>query len=306
MKKRGKQFAAVFAAAAFLAGALFAFETNAVVAAEAEEVKVSEDRSYEVNRLEIPDDAAVLVVVEADGLTANVSAYVKQGLSAGTEGTAVPADGAASEADWQLQAATDAGLIGRGGMGKVQEGDEKTPSGLYRMNTPFGTAAAQAGFPENYLQVDGRYYWDGDSASDRYNKLVNTDEYTNFDRAKSEHLSTYGGAAYHYCIDTGYNFDGTPYKGSALFLHCSAGKNTAGCVAIPEQTMAAIMRLYREGSTYILLDTKGNFAQYYKKNTAETAGAPADAATDPAETRPDSSSAETKRQGPCVLSGSCK
>ena len=25
---------------------------------------------------------------------------------------------------------------------------------------------------------------------------------------------------YNYCIDTGYNVEGTPYKGSAIYLHC--------------------------------------------------------------------------------------
>ena len=69
--------------------------------------------------------------------------------------------------------------------------------------------------------------------------------------------------AYHYCIDTGYNPEGTPYKGSALFLHCSAGKNTGGCIAIPEAAMTEILRHYQEGSTYILLDSLGNFEQYY-------------------------------------------
>lgn len=248
MKKNIKGCASVFAAAALAAGILFAAETNAVIASEVKNVQVSEERSYAVDQLDIPADAECLIVVEADGLTANVSAYGR----------------AAAEPGWELRISTDAGLVGRGGMGKTREGDEKTPVGLYKMNTPFGTASAQEGFPENYLQVDGRYYWDGDSASARYNKLVNTDEYTAFDRSRSEHLSSYGGAAYHYCIDTGYNFEGTPEKGSALFLHCSAGKNTAGCIAIPERTMTEVMKLYREGKTYILLDEEGNFEQYYK------------------------------------------
>lgn len=261
MKKNIKKYVSVFAIAAAAAGILFAAETNAVIASEVKNVQVSEERSYDTDRLDIPAEAECLIVVEAEGLTANVSTYEKEKTENKAEGPGVPAN---MDVKWKLEVSTDAGLIGRGGMGKIREGDEKTPAGLYKMNTPFGTASAQEGFPENYLQVDGRYYWDGDSASVRYNKLVNTDEYTAFDRSKSEHLSSYGGAAYHYCIDTGYNFEGMPNKGSALFLHCSAGKNTAGCIAIPERSMTEIMKLYREGKTYILLDEKGNFEQYYK------------------------------------------
>lgn len=262
--KKNIKYASVFAAAALAAGMLFAAETNAVIASEAKNMQVSEERSYDVSQLDIPDDAECLIVVEAGGLSANVSAYDKEAAETEESKEIGPGVPEADTSEWQLKTSTDAGLIGRGGMGKTREGDEKTPTGLYKMNTPFGTAMAQEGFPENYLQVDERYYWDGDSASACYNKLVNMDEYTAFDRSKSEHLSSYGGAAYHYCIDTGYNFEGTPNKGSALFLHCSAGKNTAGCIAVPERTMTEIMRLYREGKTYILLDEKGNFEQYYK------------------------------------------
>lgn len=248
------------AAAVLFAGLMLPF--NGTVRAEAAETEAA---GCQVERLALPEDADRLVVVEAEGLKATVTMYEKtESLSSegtGEIGPGVPAP--ETKTVWKEIVSTSEGLIGRKGMGKTREGDEKTPAGLYKMNTPFGTEPKQEGFPENYLQVDSRYYWNGDSQSDRYNKLVNTDEYTAFDRGKSEHLSTYGGVAYHYCIDTGYNPEGTPYKGSALFLHCSAGKNTGGCIAIPEAAMTEILRNYQEGSTYILLDSLGNFEQYY-------------------------------------------
>lgn len=311
MKKQLKTYMTFFACAAFAAGA---FSAAGGMLLEAEAAEMTAQRSYDVSRVALPEEAERLVVVEAEGLSANVSMYVKTAADTGhaqelgarsggeTDGAQASqaADAAADSASaWQLIVSTDEGLIGRKGMGKVKEGDEKTPAGLYRMNTPFGTSAAQAGFPENYLQVDSRYYWNGDSESDRYNKLVNTDEYNAFNKSKSEHLSTYGGIAYNYCIDTGYNFDGTPYKGSALFLHCSAGKNTAGCIAIPEASMVEIMKAYREGKTYILLDHKGNFEQYYRNEVITPEPVRMNAPEDPAVT------AENEKKGPCVLSGSC-
>lgn len=289
--------ALVSAAAAFAAGVFLNMDACQIMKAEAAAMN---ERSYEVEKLNIPEDAARLVIVEADGLSANVSMYVKAAadsdaeIAAGTEA-----------AVWLEAVSTDEGLIGRKGMGKTVEGDEKTPVGLYKMNTPFGTETAQEGFPENYLQVDNRYYWNGDSASDRYNQLVNTDTYNNFDKAKSEHLATYGGIAYHYCIDTGYNIEGTPHRGSALFLHCSAGKNTAGCIAIPEAAMVEIMKGYVEGKTYILLDTKGNFAQYYRTEAGAETGASAAADPETAALQEEFSEADEKK-GPCVLSGSCE
>lgn len=247
-------------------GALaFGTETAQAKKETAEGLREAErKRSYEVGRLSLPAEADRLVVVEADGLSANVMMYEKR-----TDTVKTGPGEKREESFWVPLLSTDAGLIGRAGMGKEREGDQKTPTGLYRMNTPFGTGEAQTGFPENYLQVDSRYYWNGDPASDRYNRLVRVDEYSSFDRAKSEHLSTYGGVAYRYCIDTGYNAEGTPGRGSALFLHCSGGANTAGCVAVPEEVMTEILRAYREGSTWILLDVRGNFAQYESDETAE-------------------------------------
>lgn len=256
-------------------------------------------RSYALSCLNLPEEALRLVVVEAEGLKANVSMYERAG---------------ASEA-WTQVVSTEEGLIGRKGMGKVREGDEKTPAGFYQMDTPFGTAAAQEGFPKNYLQVDQSWYWDGDSASDRYNQLVNVNTYTAFDRTKSEHLATYGGVSYRYCINTGYNKEGTPYRGSALFLHCSGGSNTAGCIAIPEAVMVTILQHYVEGQTYILLDTRGNFAQYERAETvtegSQKTGASAQNGVSGSGDSKEGSIEKPARdhvdqkKGPCILSGSC-
>lgn len=214
----------------------------------------TEKAAFDVNRADIPKDAAVLITVEGkeNGLDAVVRAYVR------TPGTEETKPGA-----FQLILSTEEGKLGRKGLGKEKEGDEKTPVGVFQMNTPFGVSKKLDGFPENYLQVDERYYWNGDSDSSMYNRLVRTDTYTAFDKKQSEHLIKYAGD-YNYAIDTGYNPEGVPGKGSALFLHCSMGRNTGGCIAVPEEAMIQIMRLYQEGKTWIAIAPKDGLAAFEK------------------------------------------
>ena len=73
-------------------------------------------------------------------------------------------------------------------------------------------------------------------------------------------MSAYG-AVYNYCLDMGYNTAGTPRKGSALFLHCTNGYGTAGCVGIPEEDMAEILRQLKPGAK-VLLDLSENIGNY--------------------------------------------
>lgn len=189
----------------------------------------------------LPADTELFVTVEGKGLRAKVSAYKRE----------IDEDGLLKDS-FELEFSTDEAYLGRQGLGKEKEGDDKTPVGLFKMNTPFGIKDREEGFPDNYLKLDDRYYWNGDSESDRYNKLVNIEEYQDFNKKLSEHLVEVT-TCYDYAVDTGYNIEGTPYKGSALFLHCERGINTAGCIAIKEEYMKEVLRLYREGRSYIMV-----------------------------------------------------
>ena len=190
---------------------------------------------------DVPEGAAVFLILEAgrQDTSGTLRMYLRQD--------------AAGRADvWSLALETEA-RIGRNGLYKEKEGDSKTPVGLFKMNTPFGIGTAKEGFPSNYIRVDAGHYWNGDSESDRYNQLVSTGSYTAFRTSLSEHLADYAGY-YEYCLDTGYNPEGTPYKGSAIFLHCIADtKPTHGCIAIPTEEMEKVMKAYREGQTWIAI-----------------------------------------------------
>ena len=209
---------------------------------------IIEASGLEIDKINIPADSQVLITLAGSSTldTGELNVYTK-----GDDGA------------WKTVYAGIRAKYGMNGLYKEKEGDSKTPVGVFKMNTPFGIADSVEGFPDNYIKVDPDMYWNGDSASDRYNKLVNVKEYTAFDRSASEHLINYSGY-YDYCIDTGYNYEGTPYRGSAIFLHCVVNdEHTHGCIAIPKEYVTEIMKLYSEGNTYIAIyDTADPAAMY--------------------------------------------
>ena len=94
--------------------------------------------SFSVNQFRLPENAAVLAVVEGTGgSSCQVYAYEKNG-----------------QGQWELRFETS-GYLGRNGMSANRiSGDKTTPVGLFELNTPFGQKEALEGFPENYIQVD--------------------------------------------------------------------------------------------------------------------------------------------------------
>lgn len=210
--------------------------------------------SYDVSKLtSIPADAKSLMVIEGHGTSARASFYVKEKIPSSQEGQSV----------YRWKKVTDSGgYVGRNGIGKVQEGDERTPRGLYTLDEAFGTKPGLSTFAVPYLQVDDGHYWVGDNQSPYYNTMVNIrDTGAVFDTAASEHLSTYGGKAYHYCMAVGYNKEQTPGKGSAIFLHCTDGPGTGGCIAIPEEAMVKVLENVQTPA-YILIDEGEKLKNY--------------------------------------------
>lgn len=200
------------------------------------------EQSFDVNRFVLPEDAAVLVVVEGTYDTeCKVHAYLK------------------TEEGWTKQFQTD-GWLGYGGLSNNRiAGDKTTPIGLFQLNTPFGQEKPQEGFPENYIQVDEGYVWEEET-----NKLSK-------DLSKSgERVGTAGFLPqYVYVIDMGYNNEAIPHKGSALFIHCKEENEdgTMGCVSIEKERMEELMRLYGtygDGRCYIALAPFGTFDGVYE------------------------------------------
>ena len=114
---------------------------------------------------------------------------------------------------------TTPGFIGKNGLGKIKEGDNKTPVGTFTIDKAFGIAE-DPGCSMPYTQVDENIYWSGDW-NYKYNQWVDARENPNFDKANSEHLFYYY-PEYVYALNIGYNNENTPGRGSALFIHCFA------------------------------------------------------------------------------------
>lgn len=196
---------------------------------------------YDVNRFALPEGAGMLVIVEGTGgSSCHVTAYEK------------------GQSGWEKRLETD-GYLGQNGMSNHRVmGDKTTPIGVFQMNTPFGQGDPLEGFPQNYIKVKESHVWADDT-----NSLVDDAS------CVGEHVGTvwYKGH-YDYVLDAGFNKNAIPNQGSALFLHCmvSGKTSSSGCVAIPKDEMAKIMRLYGtygDGACYIAQAPRGSFHLIY-------------------------------------------
>ena len=136
------------------------------------------------------------------------------------------------------------------------EGCAQTPIGVYHFNKAFGIAA-DPGCAIPYIQVDEDTYWSGDPDY-HYNEMMNINDYPELAMDDSEHIVDYE-YQYQYCLNISFNSEGTPGRGSAIFLHCLGPVKpyTGGCVAIPEYIMKQIMKNVT-GDCVVVIDTFEN------------------------------------------------
>ncbi len=176
-----------------------------------------------VNKLPQGANAGQLVVIAATGgVGATVSMHEKAG------------DGSFR------QILSTSGLIGKGGLGKTKEGDNKTPVGTFHFNKAFGILD-DPGCAISYHKVTEYDYWSEDSGH-YYNQLVDIRNVEGLDTANSDHIID-SPPFYDYCLNISYNEEGTPGKGSAIFLHCFGTLDyTHGCVAISRDQMKKLMQ----------------------------------------------------------------
>ena len=163
-----------------------------------------------------------------------------------------------AEGNWQ-QILSTPGYVGKNGLCLDQdhvEGCGQTPVGVYHFNKAFGIAA-DPGCAIPYIQVDDDTYWSGDP-NQRYNEMVDIKDYPDLLMDDSEHIVDYE-YQYQYCLNISFNEDGTPGRGSAIFLHCLGPVKpyTGGCVAIPENIMKLVMQNVREDCV-VVIDTLEN------------------------------------------------
>lgn len=125
------------------------------------------------------------------------------------------------------------------------EGDGRSPAGVFALGTAFGFAAASEArwLKLPYTEVTSTLECVDDSASSHYNRIV--------DRAATE--GTWSSSEkmrettpwYHWGVVVEYNTRPVvPRRGSCIFLHIGGdgGRGTAGCTAMAEPALLAIMR----------------------------------------------------------------
>ena len=146
------------------------------------------------------------------------------------------------------QVLTTPGFVGKDGMCKDEDHKEgdfyQTPIGTYGFNKAFGIADDPGCTGFDYVKVDDDTYWSGDDREGmHYNEMVDIKDFPDLNMDNSEHIidEEY---EYQYCLNISFNEDGTPGKGSAIFLHCfgPTKPRTGGCVAVPEYTMVQVLQ----------------------------------------------------------------
>jgi L,D-peptidoglycan transpeptidase YkuD (ErfK/YbiS/YcfS/YnhG family) len=159
-------------------------------------------------------------------------------------------------ADWTLRFET-AGHLGKNGVSAAygkREGDGKTPSGVYTFGSAFGVSD-DPGSIMPYTKVTENDAWVDDPKSARYNQWAGGND-PGADWKSAEHLIKFS-KAYKYAIAINYNANPTvPGLDSAIFLHCSTGGPTAGCVSVPEAAMIFFLS-FIDGEARIFLSPEG-------------------------------------------------
>ena len=126
--------------------------------------------------------------------------------------------------------------IGRDGVGAASETTSRTPAGTFTLTEAFGRLG-DPGTRLPYTKIKPDDYWVSDAGS-RYNEF-----YECSSACPSAERLWDAGSSYNYAVVINYNrWPAVPGAGSAFFLHVKNAYPTAGCVAISQSGLTAIMR----------------------------------------------------------------
>ena len=162
---------------------------------------------------------------------------------------------------WREIKASEPALIGRNGMGWAQgfrtlarptepiktEGDKRVPAGVFRIGRSFGFAASSR---PGHLQLQADTVCVDDPASSAYNTVTSR---AKVGQVHAENMRRV--PAYRHGLMVDYPTDRVARAGSCIFIHLwlPQAKGTAGCVALPEQRLAALQDFAEEGATLVVL-----------------------------------------------------
>ena len=160
---------------------------------------------------------------------------------------------------WVSKQKTTKGRVGWSGIQPIasrKQGTRKTPQGILKLTRAMGVLSDPgAKFP--YTKITDKMYWNLNSGSKTYNRLVTKDP-----GGDREHLISYANQ-YAYLFTTDYNTEQVSGKGGAIFFHCSGSGATAGCVSVPKSTMKWYMQWVDPQKNPVILVTTQNDVQRY-------------------------------------------
>lgn len=136
---------------------------------------------------------------------------------------------------WQVAYGPWSGYIGYNGFSDhKQEGDGRTPTGIYGFGPVVYGNAANPGVNEAYHQLVCGDWWDEDPQSSLYNTFEHVPCGTTPSWSKGSEALWTETAPYPSFAVVDYNTSPVvPGAGSGIFVHASTGGGTAGCVSVP-------------------------------------------------------------------------
>ncbi len=125
-----------------------------------------------------------------------------------------------------------------------QEGDGKSPAGIFEFGTAFGYASKQEApdFKLPYVQITEVTQCIEDSKSKYYNQIVDNTKVTK-DWETADFMKR-ADDLYKWGVFVKHNTPAKPEAGSCIFFHLwrGPGKHTAGCTAMTEENMLNLIK----------------------------------------------------------------
>lgn len=147
---------------------------------------------------------------------------------------------------WRRVAGPWTARVGVHGLSSAKrEGDGSTPTGTYRIDATVYGIAPDPGVRGRYHRLVCGDWWNEDPSSVTYNT---------FRHVACGASPSFGGASealwtispqYRQLAVVEYNMPAVPGRGSAIFLHVSTGRPTAGCVSLPQARLVRLLRWLR-------------------------------------------------------------
>ena len=132
--------------------------------------------------------------------------------------------------------------IGKNGTtNKKNEGDKKTPKGLYSLDCVYYRKDRN---PKpvtklNSIPISKKMGWCNDQRNKKYNKLIKVNNHIKHEKMFRKDFK------YNYIMPINYNTKNTKIgKGSAIFIHLTKSyKPTAGCIALKKKDLLILLKL---------------------------------------------------------------